>query len=806
MSDGRAIKVIAPDIATALKEKVNYTGWTGESYEGPNDTGRNIYVFPSDDGRCVNFGRSGGGEKFVYWYEQGTTAPMSAEEIAEAKEERAADKRMRQNEATFHVQYAHEHDPRKPGLLSDQGYAKKKGMSEGTLQAAGCWQNWAEESEMLGIEAPLTMPIYNRQRVMVNRQKLHAERDSKGRDKFIAKDAEKIGCSGRIGKPEDFVPSKDRKKAGIAEGLATSGSVYEATGMRMYVALDCGNLAAVAAWVKEDHPNDEIYIFGDDDALKTPNEGRLKATAAAKAIGATVVFPQFVNPGDGTDFNDVHLKYGLKALKAQLSPKSLKKARQRVASALASIAEVDGGLVKKFPLTELGNALRLLFWYGEDVRYVTNLKMWIVWRDGAWVWDRGGVCVLQMAMGLARKIYEEGLSDFDNADKYVVWSLKSQKEQVIKAAVELLKAMEQIRIVFSVLDADSMLVGLDEARSVIDLKTREVRAALRADYITKSMRVRWVGESPQAVVWRRFLDQVFMDDQEVIDWIQMWCGYQMTALTIEQMILIIYGLGSNGKTVLGSTIQHIMGDYARAMSASTLATSKRQAGGASPDLVDLAGARLAVCEETSDGDQLAEGPLKNATGGNVTKCRQIFGFEMEVLMVFKLLVITNHRPTVRGTDEGIWRRLKFLEMKRIFSGSEKDKALSAKLLEEAPHIVAWMLEGCLRWQRIGLETLPKVIEEATREYRSDQDVVGRWLGDCCVKGREWEATSPLLYASYSVWCAENGHKPVSNSRLGRQLAERRFKCRRSNGKTIWEGVGVVPMSPREYSSRHVIQE
>jgi putative DNA primase/helicase len=127
-------------------------------------------------------------------------------------------------------------------------------------------------------------------------------------------------------------------------------------------------------------------------------------------------------------------------------------------------------------------------------------------------------------------------------------------------------------------DADEFLVGFDHAQQVINLKTGTARAARPADYVTKSLSADSVGNTSRAVRWCQFMNEVFDGDQELIDWIQRFCGYLLTGSTQEHIFLFLYGHGANGKSVFIELLKFVMGDYARTIASETLSQSKRNAG------------------------------------------------------------------------------------------------------------------------------------------------------------------------------------------------------------------------------------
>lgn len=450
-------------------------------------------------------------------------------------------------------------------------------------------------------------------------------------------------------------------------------------------------------------------------------------------------------------------------------------------------ADARDGTNNTRPLSELGNALRLLDAHKGNIHYINDAKVWLHWNDGAWILNTDGAIVRRLAARLHKQIYSESRLHLHDAAHYSNWARASQKKSVVNAAVSLLSDIEQIRLPLCLIDADKFLVGIDNAKQVIDLKTGIARPATRSDYVTKSLNICQLGDSSKAVRWLEFLEQVFNNDKELIDWLKRWCGYLLTGSTEEQFYVFCFGLGANGKSVFAEIMRFILGDYARAVASETLTETKRSAGAASPDIVELIGARLAMCAETEGGAALAESLIKSLVAGDSMTARKLFSAPIQFKPQFKLMMIGNHKPVIKNNDYGMWRRIRLIPFMRTFKPEERDTRLLDKLKAEAPHILAWMVEGCLEWQVRSLQDIPVSIQKATGEYQEEQDLIGRWLSECCNLHPSCEASSPVLYQNYKDWCITNGLQAFSSVVFGRSLGERRFTKRKS-GNTVWLGI------------------
>lgn len=679
----------------------------------------------------------------------------------------------------------------------------------------------------------LLVPIKDRAGRIHSLQAILPNKPVNGTDKLYLAGGAKAGNFYAIGKPQDV---NGRKVFILAEGFATAASIHEATGHAALVCFDAGNLLPVAVAIRERQPEAIILLAADDDRFTvrkdgTPyNSGVDAATKAAQEVGGLLAIPQFASlDGEPTDWNDLASREGagvvaaqiaaalagapvqaeaepvaepVDAVDASVADASVAQTQVTEGNAIAFrppsliAADVRDGTECTRPLSETGNALRLLDMHGERLRFVPEAKAWLVWRDGAWQWDIDGAAVRATAADLPNRVYNEGAAfDFMEAEHFAKWARKSQTAKVVDAAVRLLSDRGEVRLPLAVVDSDSMLAGLNNAREVIDLTTGKVRPAEPSDLVTKSLRVSGIGETAKASRWLQFLDQVFGGDDALIDWLHRWCGYLLSGSTREQIMLFCFGHGANGKSIFAETLRHVLGDYGRSVPVESLCESKRQAGGATPDLADLIGCRLAMSSETEDGQALAESLVKSLVAGDTISARPLYGRPVQFAPAFKLLMLGNHRPVIRGTDNGIWRRIRLVPFSRTFGPDERDPALLDKLKAEAEHIAAWMLDGCIEWQRRGLADVPSVVAAQTKDYREEQDLVGQWLAERVDSGATaagCKCPSKLLYGDYCEWAEANGLRPCSAIALGRRLRERGFVSERKASGPEFQGIALKP--------------
>jgi putative DNA primase/helicase len=281
-----------------------------------------------------------------------------------------------------------------------------------------------------------------------------------------------------------------------------------------------------------------------------------------------------------------------------------------------------------------------------------------------------------------------------------------------------------------------------------------------------------------------FLERV-MPDAQMRAFLQRWFGLSMTALTGEQKLAFLYGQGANGKSVLMDLLGRILGDYAATAKIESLTGTNRRGGGdATPDLIPLMGARLVRAAEPEQGTRFQEAMIKDLLGGESMLVRQLQKEFVEVKPKFKLTISGNHKPEIRGTDDGIWRRVMLVPFDVQIPKAERDPLLGEKLWEERAGILNWLTGGLLDYLDGGLRE-PSTVTEATTEYRRDSDPLGTFLSDATdITGadEDWMTAKDLIAAA-AFWMDDNIGGAWGTRTLSLRLKEKAGRWRHpDNGK------------------------
>jgi putative DNA primase/helicase len=339
------------------------------------------------------------------------------------------------------------------------------------------------------------------------------------------------------------------------------------------------------------------------------------------------------------------------------------------------------------------------------------------------------------------------------------------------------------------LDADPMLLNVENG--TLDLRSAALREQRPSDLLTKLAPVAYDAEA-ECPTFDRFLVDV-VPDEEVRTYLQSAIGYSLTGDTSEQCLFLPEGPGANGKSTLLEAVMGVLGDYARHADASTFTTQPRR--GVRSDLARLQGARLVVATEIEDDARLAEVLVKQATGGEKIVASRLYRDEFEFRPEFKAFLAVNRLPEVRGDDHAIWRRIRRVPFPTKVE--RPDKRMPEKLRAERAGILAWMVRGCLRWQREGLYP-PRAVREATEDYRGrarHADTVTRFVEERCRWAAEGTAAPKAMYDAYRTFCAEHGWRAVGAPRFKDELEALGAWRDDDDKRRLWRGIGLAEGAP-----------
>ena len=480
---------------------------------------------------------------------------------------------------------------------------------------------------------------------------------------------------------------------------------------------------------------------------------------------------------------------------------------------------------------DIGNAGRLRKRFGWRLLMVKDIG-WHVWTGQRWDGVRGEIEAQRLAHRTARAIFaeakalacegpqpvmeidkktgeiiarEETPAEFTaRVDSHRKWATTSGNSPKLKAMLE--QSAPDCTVKVEELDADPWVLNLPNG--VLDLRNLPKGAdagggdepgsggLMNHDPLRLISKIAGAAYDPDAgcPIFDAFLARI-LPDASVRLFLQRWFGYSLSGSTAEQCLVFLYGTGSNGKSTLVEVIMRVLGDYAMTLNFSSLYHDDRKRGSdATPDIAQLPGARMVLASEPEAGVRFSEALIKTLTGDARIKARNLnLGF-FDFAPEFKLTLAGNHKPSVRGQDEGIWRRVNLVPFDVQVPKAERDKRLPEKLKAEYPGILNWLLDGLRMYLEDGLQP-PEAVAAATEKYRSESDPIGQFLAEETrpLPGSHVQATA--LHGRYCDWAKANAIDAVSATLFGRRLRDRGYESTKM-GVNYWVGLELLePRSP-----------
>jgi len=440
---------------------------------------------------------------------------------------------------------------------------------------------------------------------------------------------------------------------------------------------------------------------------------------------------------------------------------------------------------------DIRNARHFAAMFGGRLLYIHGLKKWLRWSDDRWVLcDQGQEieAAKETAQAMLADATRSLAVDQDRGKWRVKEAVAAHHISRIKATLDLARTVPGMSAGHVDLDPNPELLGV--GNGVVDLKTGTLIANrpdmlitrhCGADYDTAAVCPRWL----------QFMAEVFPGDQATINAVQRLLGYTLTGLNTEEIIVFCIGFGANGKSIFGNIVNRIIGGYGKVAPHSLLAARRGDDHSARGDIAMLEGARLVSVNELPSGMRLDEQAVKVLAGREPISARPLYGEFFTFDPRFTVWVRTNHRPIVKGDDDGIWRRIVVVPFRQKFEGAQRDPNLEAKLLAERVGILRWMIEGARQYLTAGSLALSPAILAEQGQYRRESDLLGEFLADCTAVDTAGRVLDKELFFKWCGWCDGNGYKAGSKATFTQRLTERGFPICRSNGQRFYSGLKVV---------------
>lgn len=443
--------------------------------------------------------------------------------------------------------------------------------------------------------------------------------------------------------------------------------------------------------------------------------------------------------------------------------------------------------VARIRMTDTGLAELAARQFDGKLLYWPEADKWLVYDDRRWCSDTPG-SIFPHIKHLMAELYRRAILVEDTERRAAILKALVKQDGYYRQET-LVKAMQVIPAIIvgsHQLDADPMLLNC--LNGTLNLTTGQLLAHNPQHLITRIVNVVY-DPSATCPKFKTFLHRIFAGNNDLIGYIWRLLGYCLTGRTDEQSLTFFYGTGANGKTTLVRLVLVLLFDFASSASADLLMLKNNDS--QSNDLARLRGARLVSVNEVNEGARLDEAKVKTLTGGDPVTARFLFQEFFEYFPQFKLILVGNHKPTIKGRDHGIWRRIHLVPFTVTIPQDECDPCLLEKLKAELPGILAWAVQGCVEWQKVGLKP-PQEVIAAVQEYRETEDVFGQWLRDYCVRQPGAWAKGDIMFNSFKQ---ATGLTHLSSNKFTKLMKDEGFTEDRKNAGKFWIGVALKSFAP-----------
>jgi putative DNA primase/helicase len=468
---------------------------------------------------------------------------------------------------------------------------------------------------------------------------------------------------------------------------------------------------------------------------------------------------------------------------------------------LPELVYLDTAVIRAaLDMQETGDADLMTRLFAGQIVYDHSASQWYQWKGSYWEQDKTGYVYHLISRRVApqylRAAAELGAGGLDKISEEMVKRAAALRNKKRMDNVLYLAARHpEIALSGEEWDADPWVLGCPNG--VIDLRTGDLRQGRPKDFIRAHTTTEWKGLLERCPRWVQFMREVMGDDIQLVCYLQRLFGYGITGLRVEHIFPIFWGAeGRNGKGTMLETLAAVLGkDVASPTDAEALMASNKNGNAAQPFLHDLRGMRLVWASETDRGARVDMSLVKRLTGGDTIKARTLYSKPVEFKATHLLLLLTNDRPHINASDPAIWERVKLIEFNQRFVDNPqgpnehvKDLYLHEKLMQEASGILAWLVNGCMEWQEIGLHQ-PDQVVTATAQYREEEDITGLFIAERCEVDPNEHMKASQLYTAYASWCKESGFAAMSLTSFGQDM-QKKFKKGRTNLGFVYYGVGL----------------
>lgn len=454
-------------------------------------------------------------------------------------------------------------------------------------------------------------------------------------------------------------------------------------------------------------------------------------------------------------------------------------------------------LWKFLQANEYGDAQLFIHLQKDKFIYDHAARQWYYWNDHYWRQD-----ILNQVITAVDSVIEVYGEEMMRQDWAAAKARKEKNDNAAESAEKKAKAyrkrIEQLQTLKrreTIVKMSSMsTTGLGTSgedwdlypwllcckNGVIDLKTGTFNQGQPGLKIKTATSIPWEGMDAPCPTWELFIQSIFNNDNDLVEYIQKLLGFFITGDTNNHILPIFWGIGRNGKGTLLETIGAVLGPYSGPIEAETLLQQKfhKTSGSATSDIMALRGKRLVWTSETDEGRSVSASKIKWLSGGDCLTGREVYGrHNVSFQATHHAILMTNNKPHAQAGDYALWERFRLIPFELSFVDEPRkpferkaDRGLLEKLKKEYPGILAWLVRGCLEFQK-GIQTPPSVLA-ATDAYQKEEDILREFIEDCVVDQSGEKVQAQILYNEYTAWSSSVGLRPMSGKKFGKEMRNR----------------------------------
>lgn len=447
---------------------------------------------------------------------------------------------------------------------------------------------------------------------------------------------------------------------------------------------------------------------------------------------------------------------------------------------------------------DIGNAERFIDSFGKDLRHDFNKKTWLCWNGKHWETDAASD-VQELAKQISGQIKSDALKIPENTENQaqkglrqslISWGRASANMPKINGVINAASSDKKIRCRMEDFDLQPRLISAENG--TIDLRTGELQPHNQSDYITKILPYSY-NPNAKCLKFMEWLTQI-QPKKDVRDFLQIIAGLALTG-TAAKKFFVFFGQSHTGKSTFGLILKRLVGAYGTNLDISELLQQRfGNTNGHSDQIAKLRGARLILTDEPNEYQKFNEGRIKTMTGGDgmsASRKGQI-GFDFDVQGT--IIISTNYVIKFNPTDPAMVNRIAVVPFShcigQFYRMNSDINQVVTEFMREADGILAWAVEGAMRFQNDGV-IVPDTVRQVTAEYIRQQNELSDFLEDETrfVLGAGYQIDVDKLYSEYEYSLIGD----IRAEKLGRKrfnACVESYSIRRNSNRTVWLGVGL----------------